>query len=77
MPVDDEKEAIKTYRDVGIGAGIFGGTIRGGLDVLTGQPKTRDITTEEDAIDAGEFEGLGETLARGRSRRNWLCRRNR
>jgi len=62
LPIDDE-EAIKTYRDVGIGAGIFGGTIRGGLDVLTGQPKTRDITTEEDAIDAGEFEGLGETLA--------------
>mgnify|MGYP003132846351 CR=1 FL=1 len=62
LAIDDE-EAIKGYRDVAIAAGLVGGTARGGYDALTGQPKTRDITKEEDAIDPGEFEGLGETLA--------------
>ena len=62
LAIDDE-EAIKGYRDVAIAAGLVGGTARGGYDALTGQPKTRDIVKEEDAIDPGEFEGLGETLA--------------
>ena len=46
LPIDDE-EALKVYRDVAIAAGLVGGTVRGGTNIIAGDQRVRDKDKEE------------------------------
>ena len=46
MPLFDE-EAIKSYKDVAIAAGLVGGTVRGGTNIIAGDQRVRDKDKEE------------------------------
>ena len=46
LPIDDE-EALKVYRDVAIAAGLVGGTVRGGTNIIAGDQRVRDRDKEE------------------------------
>ena len=47
MPLFDE-EAMKVYKDVAIAAGIVGGTVRGGTNIVAGDQRVRDKNKEEE-----------------------------
>ena len=46
LPIDDE-EALRVYRDVAIAAGLVGGTVRGGTNIIAGDQRVRDKDKEE------------------------------
>jgi hypothetical protein len=46
LPIDDD-EALKVYRDVAIAAGLVGGTVRGGTNIIAGDQRVRDKDKEE------------------------------
>ena len=46
LSIDDE-EALKVYRDVAIAAGLVGGTVRGGTNIIAGDQRVRDKDKEE------------------------------
>lgn len=47
LPIDDE-EAMKVYKDVAIAAGLVGGTVRGGTNIIAGDQRVRDKNKEEE-----------------------------
>jgi hypothetical protein len=42
-----DEEALRVYRDVAIAAGLVGGTVRGGTNIIAGDQRVRDKNKEE------------------------------